>query len=121
MAKDLAEYTMDERMQIDKSARRNVRAESMTILTAGFGLIMIFTFFFGQYTFLPVAEFVGIRPTVVWAAMSFIGAALWSWCHYRLFEPKVAWAQKMSAAFLHQHQEDKRIEREAKIEKMRGQ
>lgn len=77
---DPSELTIEERRKIEKNAKRNVRSEVILILSAGFSTILVILFFLAQYSFLPIAEAIGVRPSVVWVGLSaliaFICAAL---------------------------------------------
>lgn len=102
-------------------ARRNVASETTLILTAGFSLIMIATFYFGDRTFLPLAETLDVRPTVVWVSLSALISFIWVLLHSVRLRPKVRQAQQISAELLYQYQLQRELElakvRDTKIEK----
>lgn len=105
----------EERQRIARTARRNVSSEATLILTAGFAFLMIFQFVFGRQTFLPVAEAVNIRPTVVWVALSFGGAGLWACLHVMRAKPRIRQAREQDAAILYSHQEKLAREQKARM------
>ena len=104
MQKPLSDYTGEERRRIARLAKRSARSEVRLIMTAGFSLLMVILFFLGNWTFLPLAIATGIRPTVIWVAMSFGIAATWAYFHKRAVTPRIQWARTLDAAFLHDYQ-----------------
>lgn len=115
MRKDLSEYSFEEKEKIAKRAKRKIHSECTLILTAGFATLMVTLFFFGNFTFLPVAIATGIRPTVVWVLMSAGISAAWALLHYLWAGPRISAARALDAAFAHQYQAARRKEREEKF------
>ena len=117
MDEDLSTFSTDDRQKIDRAARRNVGSECRLILSAGFALLMVFTFFFAKVTFLPIAAALDVRPFFVWITLSAGVAAVWAFVHYAVFAPRIARAKALSAAFLHAHEQK---EREANLAKLKA-
>lgn len=119
MRKPLSAYSGEERQKIAALAKRSVRSEVKLILSAGFSLLMVVSFFFGAFTFLPLSEATGIRPTIIWAAMSFTIAAVWAFLHGRRVGPRIQEAQELNAAFLYDYETQVMRERRAKAKALR--
>ncbi|WP_299986493.1 hypothetical protein [uncultured Ruegeria sp.] len=114
MMEDLSKTSRRDRKRIARMAKRNVGSEIVLILTAGFSLLMIVTFYFGVYTFLPLAEVVNVRPTIVWVALSFGTASICAFIHAIRMRPKVERARELDAAFLYEYQQKRNVERAEK-------
>ncbi|MEP2897067.1 hypothetical protein [Roseibium sp.] len=85
------------------------------ILTAGFSLVAVTMFFFGKFTFLPLAELLQLRPTVVWIGLSFLISILGGLVHRWFASSSVARAREHQF-LVHQFDESqKRAETEKKI------
>lgn len=66
---------------------------------------MVIVFFWtGLYSFLPIAEAINVRPTVVLAAMSFSGSAALALLHYRFAKSRIRAAQDLDASFKYIYQ-----------------
>ncbi len=115
MNEDLSVFSNEDRRRIARTAKRRVGSEAVLILTAGFSFLMVAMFFGGKFTFLPVAEATGIRPTIIWVGASFALSAIWAWLHVSILRPKVTRAQKLDAAFIHEYEDTRRMEREEKL------
>lgn len=118
MNEELSNYSAEDKRRIAKTAKRNIHSECTLILTAGFAVLMIAIFFFADFTFLPISKAMGLRPTLVWVALSFGIAACWAWFHLKRFQPRISKARDLNAAFLHQYQEELRRQKEAKYQNM---
>ncbi|MEM9787683.1 MAG: hypothetical protein AAF801_14360 [Pseudomonadota bacterium] len=114
MGKRLADYTAAEKRLISKTAKRKVNSEVSLILGGGFALLMIVFFLLGKFTFLPLAEMLNLRPTLVWVGLSFGLAIVWAITHYRTIKPTVMQAQEIDAAFLYEYQAKLQAERKRK-------
>ena len=102
--KPLSAYSGDERRQIAALARRNLQSDVTLILTGGFALLMILFFLFARWTIIPLAFAIGVRPTLVWTAMSFCCAVVWALSYKKRMAPRVAAARALNAAFLYDHE-----------------
>lgn len=118
MDEDLSTYSRADRSRIARTAKRKVGSEATLILTAGFGVTMVALFFGARFSFLPLAEAIGIRPTIVWVALSSAIAATWAWLHVSLLTPKVSRARELDAAFLYEQQRLVRKDRARKISEL---
>jgi hypothetical protein len=80
---DPSQLTKAERQKITKRAGRNIGSEVTLILTAGFSLLMVLLFWFGDLSFLPLSELLGIRPTLTWiglaASISIASSLVYGW------------------------------------------
>ena len=116
---DPSKLTLKNRGKIAKRARRNVRSEITLILTAGFSLVAITLFFFGKFTFLPLAELMQLRPTVVWIGLSFLISLIGGLVHGRIASRSVARAREQQF-LVHQYDGSrKRAETEKKIKALK--
>lgn len=115
---EIEKLTRDERGRVAKRARRKIGSEVSLILSAGFACLMIILFVFGDRTFLPVAEALGVRPTVVWLALAAVLSVLWGTAHYFTGSRKIVEAREMDAAIRRAHQDKKNAETEAKVRAM---
>lgn len=114
MKTDVSAYSADEKQRIARRAQRKLGSEVGLILLGGFSFLMVVLFVFGDKTFLPVAELIGARPTVVWVAMSAVISAIWAVWHHRRAKPKIAQARDLHAEISHLYQNKLRDERNAK-------
>ncbi|WP_299085599.1 hypothetical protein [uncultured Ruegeria sp.] len=116
---DPSELTLEERGRIAKRARRNVGSEITLILTAGFSLVAVTLFFLGKFTFLPLAELMQLRPTVVWIGLSFLISLIGGLVHGWVASSSIARARERQFLV---HQFDgskKRAETEKKIKALK--
>lgn len=120
MGKDLSSYSTKEKARIARIARRNLNSEVTLICASGFAGLMVCMFVFGRVTFLPIAEVLGARPTIVWVVLSFLLASLFAALHYFTAKPKILAARDLDAAFLHAYQAQQRREREVKLKQFRS-
>ncbi|QUJ76492.1 hypothetical protein KDD17_16720 [Sulfitobacter albidus] len=111
MSDDLDAYSAADRRRINRTARRNAGREVALILSAGFAAIMVTTFFFARYTFLPIAAMLGMRETIVWIVLSGSIAVLWALVHRAIAAPRIARARALDSAFLYAYQDARKRER----------
>ena len=112
---DPSEISRSERKRIFDRARRNVSSEVTVILTAGFALVMILLFFFGNFTFLPLAEYFQLRPTIVWIVLSLLISGTFGLVHSWLASKRVAQAGEQQSAKYKFDEAKRRSETEEKI------
>lgn len=116
---DPSQLTRAERQKVIKRAGRKIGSEVTLILTAGFALLMILLFWFGDLTFLPLSELLGIRPTLTWiglsASISVTSSLVYGW----LASKDLARAQKQQFAIHKFDGANKRAETAAKIKALK--
>lgn len=116
---DPSRLTLAERRKIASRAQRNVGSEVTLILTAGFALVTVTMFFFGKFTFLPLAESLQVRPTLVWIGTSFLTALIGGLVHGWIASRNVARAREHQF-LVHQFDETKkRAETEQKVKALK--
>mgnify|MGYP000430462718 CR=1 FL=1 len=91
---DPSKLVLAERGKIAQRARRNVGSEVTLILTAGFAVLAITLLFVGDFTFLPLAEQLQLRPTIVWIGMAVLISLLAALVHGWFSSGIVARARK---------------------------
>ena len=112
---DPSKMTRTERHKIAKRAKRNVGSEVTLILTAGTSVLLILLFWFGNFSFLPLAELLDMRPPVVWLGLAVTIAFMLGSVHGWLASSAVALAQKQQFE-IHQFDEaNRRAETEEKL------
>ncbi|MEM9360295.1 MAG: hypothetical protein AAGB04_29290 [Pseudomonadota bacterium] len=117
---DPSRLTQEERGKIEKRARKNVGSDVVLILTAGFAFCMVVLFWYGDVTFLPMAAYLEVRPTLVWIIQAFtisvVVASIYGWQTSR----RVMLARK-KMVIVHQFDEaQKRTEIDAKMKSLKG-
>ncbi|MEM9843622.1 MAG: hypothetical protein AAF965_02400 [Pseudomonadota bacterium] len=105
--------------RIAKRARRKIGSEVSLILSAGFAVLMVVLFVFGDVTFFPVAEYLGARPTFVWVTLAAGLSAFWATAHYFVGSKKIAAAREFEATIRRAYQDERDAEIEAKINAMK--
>ena len=117
---DPAKLTLSERNRIARRARRNIQSEIALFLTSGFAVFMIALFWFGKLTILPLAEFLGARPTVVWVGLSALLSVFLASVHGLIGSRKIAQARQLEF-MVHQFDgEKKRAEIEMRTKAMKS-
>ena len=101
--------------RIRSRSARNVSSEVVLILTAGFAFMMVFLFFLGQYTFLPIAELLGIRPILAWISLSVLLSVCLAFAHAKIASKTVALARAKQFEIDKFVESKKRAEIETKI------
>lgn len=116
---EIENLTRAEREKIAKRANRKIGSEASLILSAGFAVLVIVLFVFGDRTFLPIAEMLNLRPTVVLVALAALLSALWALLHYSRGARKIAEARQLETEIRRVHQNMRNAETEEKIRDMK--
>ena len=120
MSEMLQSLTNAEKARIAHTARRRLSSEITLILTAGFAVIMVTLFVFGNQTFIPLAEAIGIKPTRVWFALAALLSASWALLHRQLAGPKILRAQRLDGELKDAYWQQRQKEQNEKIKTMQG-
>ncbi len=104
MTQELSNLSQEDRKRIARLARRNVTSEFALIVSAGFSFLMVVLFFFGDRSFLLVAQALALPPTLVWIALAASGSFLWAFFHVVRMLPKVHKAREINAALIYEYQ-----------------
>ncbi|MGR3711871.1 MAG: hypothetical protein ACU0A6_01960 [Shimia sp.] len=115
---DPKQLTRTERQKISKRARRNVRSEVTLIFTAGFALMLVVLFWFGDLTFLPLAKIFGIGPSVTWIGLAALISFAFGLAHSWIASRGVAIAQAQQFELHRFDGANQRAETEEKIRTM---
>ncbi|WP_170582296.1 hypothetical protein [Ruegeria arenilitoris] len=116
---NFSQMTVAERSKISERARRNIGSEVTLILTAGFAALMIGLFWFGDRTFLPLAEFLHVRPTVAWVLLAGLLAAVIALFHGLIGSRRIAFARQLEFEVSQFEEARKKQEQDMKIGMMR--
>lgn len=116
---DPSKLTGDNRRKIARRASRKVGSEVTLILTAGFAICMVVLFWFGQATFLPLAEALDARPTVAWFFLGVAISIVFALVYGIWVSRKVARAREQQFLVQSFDGKAKRAEVEQKVQKMK--
>ncbi|MBO9446004.1 hypothetical protein [Ruegeria sp. R14_0] len=116
---DFSRITVSERSKIAKRSGRNIGSEITLVLSAGFAALMVVLFWFGDLTFLPLAEFLQIRPTIAWVLLAALLAVAIAAIHGLIGSRRIAFARQLEFELSQFDEARKNQERDMKITMMR--
>ncbi|WP_170525570.1 hypothetical protein [Ruegeria arenilitoris] len=91
----------------------------LSYLLLVFAALMIGLFWFGDLTFLPLAEFLHVRPTVAWVLLAGLLAAVIALFHGLIGSRRIAFARQLEFEVSQFEEARKKQEQDMKIGMMR--